>query len=367
MAARNPLRIELLDPFQQQAVDVGAREAHLAFDRTMPLAMQVGRSRLADLEWTGLFDSNFERPGLEAGLYMLRPYEHDKIPVVFVHGLASSPRAWVQTINELQNNPSIAAHYQFWMFMCPTGQPIPGSADRLRQSLIKARETFDPGHSDTTFDQMVLVGHSMGGLLSKMMVQDSKLELWNATITVPRDQFKGSPQLQQALDRVLIFRPLPFVTRVVFIATPHRGSPIANSRFGQTIAALVRRPANVDAHIAEIEAMNGPDVISPEMRGRALNAINNLRTDSPILATLDQIPIQSGVRYHSIIPLINGDTPIDGVVEYRSSHLEGAASERIFPGTHFSQQDPFVTRELDRILREHRAASNSVAVTTQSE
>ncbi len=154
------------------------------------------------------------------------------------------------------------------------------------------------------------------------------------------------------------------MSRVVFIATPHRGSPIADSRFGQTIASMVRRPARLDAHIAEIEALNGPDVISPEMRGRALNAITNLRTDSPILAALDRIPIQPGVRYHSIIPLIEGTTDTDGVVEYRSSHLEGALSERIFAGTHVSQQDPVVTRELDRILEEHLAPDRFAAAAT---
>ena len=131
---------------------------------------------------------------------------------------------------------------------------------------------------------------------------------------------------------------------MVFIATPHRGSPIANSRFGQTIAALVRRPADVDAHIAEIEAMNGPDVISPEMRGRALNAITNLRTDSPILAALDRIPIQPDVTYHSIIPLIDGDTRDSTESSNIAARIStGAASERIFAGTHFSQQDPAVT------------------------
>ena len=128
---RNPSTIDLLDPFQQRSIAVGNREVHLATDRTTPLAMQVARGHLAALEWTGLFDSNFERPGVEAGLYMLRPYEQGKIPVVFVHGLFSSPRAWVQTINELQNTPSIASRYQFWMFMYPTGQPIPGSAARV--------------------------------------------------------------------------------------------------------------------------------------------------------------------------------------------------------------------------------------------
>jgi pimeloyl-ACP methyl ester carboxylesterase len=356
---RKPATIDLIDPFQQRSVPVGAGEFPLATDRTTPLAMQVARGHLEALEWTGLFDSTFERPGLEAALYMLRPYEQDKIPVVFIHGLFSSPRAWVQTINELQNTPALASRYQFWMFMYPTGQPIPSSAAQLRQSLEKVRQTFDPNHRDLAFDRMVIVGHSMGGLLAKMMAQDSKLAVWDATITVPRNEFKGSPELQQSLGNALTFHPLPFVSRVVFIATPHRGSPIANSRFGQAIAGMVRRPAKMDAHIAEIEALNGPDVISPEMRGRALNAITNLRTDSPMLAALNRLPIQPGVPYHSIIPLIDGTTNTDGVVEYHSSHVEGAASERIFAGTHISQQDPIATRELDRILREHLAATDT--------
>ena len=285
-----PANIKLLDPFQQRSVAIGGRSVVLASDRTTPLAMQVARGHLAALEWAGLFDSSFEQPGTEAGLYMLRPYEPRKIPVVFVHGLFSSPRAWIQTINELQNNPSIAARYQFWMFIYPTGQPIPGSASWLRQALVEARDTLDPACGDIAFDRMVLVGHSMGGLLSKMMVQDSGFTLWDATINVSRDRFKASPGIQESLDKVLTYRPVPFVSRVIFIATPHRGSPIADSRFGQAIAGLVRRPARMDALIADIEALNGPGVISPELRGRAVNAITNLRTDSEILAALDRIP-----------------------------------------------------------------------------
>jgi len=358
---RQPATLDLFDPFHHRSMAVNDRQVILASDRTTPLAAQVSRAHFATLEWTGLFQSDFERLGVDAGLYMLRPYEPNKIPVIFVHGLVSSPRAWVQTINELQNTPALAARCQFWMFMYPTGRPIPTSAARLREAIVKARNTLDPAHADPALDRMVLVGHSMGGLLCKMMAQDSQLTLWDAAITVPHDQFKAPPELREALDAVLTFRPLPVASRLVFIATPHRGSPVADSGLGWAVAGMVRRPAELDAHIAEIEALNGPDVISPEMRGRALNAIDNLRTDSPILAALDRIPIERGVIYHSIIPLIGGKSETDGVVEYKSSHLEGAESERIVAGTHLSQQDPAVIRELDRILREHLAATGLFA------
>src|SRR5262249_17927844 len=160
------------------------------------------------------------------------------------------------TINEFRNTPELASHYQFWVFLYPTGKPIPTSAARLRESLAQARETFDPGGNDLAFDRMVLIGHSMGGLLSKLMTQDSKRVLWDAAITVPRDEFKAPPDLQKTLDDVLIYRRRPSVSRVVFIATPHRGSPIADSRFGQVVSDLVRRPAQLDARIAELESLN---------------------------------------------------------------------------------------------------------------
>jgi pimeloyl-ACP methyl ester carboxylesterase len=350
---RNPATLALLDPFVDRSIRLGGRELPLAADTTSPLAIQVSRGQLPSLEFTGLFDSDFRQPGVEAGLYLLRPYRPGKIPVVLVHGLFSSPRAYLQTMNELENDPEIDARYQFLVFLYPTGQPIPTSALELRASLLRIRKVLDPNHADPSMDQMVLVGHSMGGLLSKMMVQDTGLTLWDAAIRLPVKDLKASPETRKLIDEALIFEPLPFVKRVVFIATPHRGSPIADQWFGRTIASLIRRTSEQAAMSRELVELNGPDVIAPELRRMPLNAIGNLRTDSPILRSLDEIPIDPKVPYHSIIPQIGGVLPTDGVVEYRSSHLQGANSELIVPGTHFSQKDPDVTDELRRILRLH--------------
>lgn len=350
---RRPASLYFANPFGDPVLPFGGNDVSLATDRTTPLADQVARVHLDEVEWAGLFHSSFKRKGIETGLYMLQPYEPGKIPVVLVHGLFSSPRAYVQTINELSNTPLIASKYQFWVFLYPTGLPIPASAAKLRSWLTQARETLDPGHTDPAFDQMVLVGHSMGGLLSKMMAQDSGLELWNATMRIPHDRFQFSPRLRESLESSLIFRPLPFVRRIVFIASPHRGSPLASDLFGRTISRLVGRPDELADTIKEIEALNGPRVIAPEMRGRTPNAIGNLRTDSPILTTLDRIPIASNVPYHSIIPQILKVSGTDGVVLYNSSHLDGATSELIVAGNHSSQQKPEVTQELRRILLEH--------------
>ena len=352
---RAPATLVLLDPFGPSQETIGGNPVALAGDRTTPLAALVGVRLEAILEWVGLFDAGFQKLHVQPGLYMIRPYEPGKIPVVFVHGLFSSPRAWVQTINELRNSPAIAARYQFWVFLYPTGLPIPTSAQRLRESLVRAREALDPGRGDGSLDRMVVIGHSMGGVLSKMMAQETGRALWDAAITVPPERFRAPPELRKSLDDLLVFEPLPFVRRVVFVATPHRGSPIANGPVGWTVSRLVRGPGVAADRLAIIEALNGPGVLSPELRGAALNAIGNLRTDSPILAVLDQIPIDTAVPYHSIIPLIGAVTDTDGVVEYRSSHVPGAVSELIVAGTHFSQQAPEVTRELRRILFEHLA------------
>ncbi len=243
------------------------------------------------LEITGLLRADFERPGIQSGLYMMQPFEPGKIPVIFVHGLVSSPRAFSQSLNELRNDPEISARYQFWVFLYPSGEPIPRSSAELRQALLQVRQDFDPHHADLALDHMVLIGHSMGGILSKAMAQDtSDFALWNASIRKHYENLIAPPELKQKIHDYLVFRPVPTVRRLVFIATPHRGSRLANELIGRIGIRLYRPPPEQVANVRLLEALNGPDILPEELRAHTLNAIGNLRTDSPMLRVLAHTP-----------------------------------------------------------------------------
>src|SRR5262249_1815929 len=160
------------------------------------------------------------------GIYLIDPYEHGKIPVVFVHGLMSSPEAWDNAVNDLRGDPELRKRYQFWLFFYSTGNPILASAARFRKSLDDLRTQFDPERKDPARDRMVLIGHSMGGLLSRVAISSSGQTLWNTASKVPPEEIEMDPQLKDELLEALFFKPVATVSRVVFISTPHRGSPL---------------------------------------------------------------------------------------------------------------------------------------------
>jgi hypothetical protein len=347
-----PLGLAFRDPFEAGSTWIGARPLALATDRTTQLALQASQGQLEVQAVLGVIASEFG-PEVDPGLYMLRPYAPGKIPLVFVHGLSSSPVAFVQAINDFQNDPALSARYQFWMFVYPTGRPIVRSALRLREALGRAEAAYG---ADPVFHRMVVVGHSMGGILTHMMVSDSGHEVWDGALNVPPEQLRLSPASRAALDELLFFHPLPYVRRVVFVATPHRGSRIANNSVGRIFGGLIRPPADQAALLAELRALNGPEVLKDEnFQGASVNAIGTLRVDSPLLLAVSRLPVAPGVPYHTIAFRFAGRLPNDLVVPLWSAHLEGAASEAILPGFHGSEQSPPALGELRRILLEHLA------------
>jgi pimeloyl-ACP methyl ester carboxylesterase len=290
------------------------------------------------------------------GLSLLRPYTRGRIPVVFIHGLWSNPWSWDRMIAELEADASLDDRYQFWTFGYSTGDPIPHSASLLRRDLQEVRRKFDPDASEAAFARMVLVGHSMGGLLTKMMVQDSGTRLWHLLSDRPVDSLKGEPEDRDLFRRALIFKPRPEVRRVIFIATPHRGSRVDRGSLQHIGSRLVRLPDPLRAAYSRLLVRNGPEFFQERLRNGLPTSIDELEWGSPILTGLYELSVSPAVKVHSIIadrrsPPEPGGT--DGLVPYASAHVDWAASERIVSSGHLCQNHPDVIREVRRILVEH--------------
>ncbi|HEV3167236.1 MAG TPA: hypothetical protein VGZ22_24720 [Isosphaeraceae bacterium] len=357
--------LELVDPVRVRTV--GPPNAPLAVeaDLSTPLAYMWSRTDLNHYRWTGLLRPG--EAGERAGLMLLRPYEPNKIPVVMVHGLVSSPLAWIPMINDLLRDPRIQERYQFFLYMYPTGVPIPIAAAGLRDTLGLAQQTFSPEGRDPYFMNMVLLGHSMGGLLSHAMVLDSGNRFWEINTDRPFDQIVGPPKVLAELNRYFFFKPESCVRRVVFLATPHRGSDLSRGVVGRISSGLIAEPERISELLATLVKDN-PEAFDRRQFRRLPTSIDTLEPDSPYLLALLAMTPNPHVVFHSIIGNLRpGPSTTDGVVPYRSSHLEGVASERVVRSDHGVQKDPEAILEVRRILIEHLNATlaqfNKPAVT----
>ncbi len=292
----------------------------------------------------------------QTGLSLLRPYGRGKIPVVFIHGLWSNPCSWSTMIESFEADSALRDRYQFWTFGYSTGDPIPYSASLLRHNLDEVRRQLDPDGSDGALDRMVIVGHSMGGLLTKMMAAESGLRMWRAVSDRPVEELAGDPEDRDRIRGALIFKPRPEVRRVVFIATPHRGSRIDQGPLGHLGSRLVRLPDPLRASYKRLIEHNRPDFFTERFRRGLPTSVDELEWQSPILVGLEELRLGPSIMAHSIIA-DRGDPPkaggSDGIVPYESAHIDGAASELLVSSGHLCQDRPAVIGEVRRILVEH--------------
>jgi len=343
--------LELYNPLATRSVDWGGVSRPLARDLTAPLAATVNESPRQYLRgFTAPTDTS-----VKPQLLLLEPYQRGKIPVVFIHGLYSDPITWADMINDLRAQSDLYDQFQFWTFRYPTGGEVLESAAVLRQRLQLARDTFDPQHTDPALDAMVLVGHSLGGLVAEMQVTTSYDLLWREMAVQPFGALRASPDLQARLAREFFFEPVPMVKRVIFIGTPHRGSGIARRLVGRVSADLVRFGSDEEEQYHQLMEQNR-DVFKPIVQRRRPTTIDLLDPDSPFLHGLAQMPINCAVRLHSIIGTggVVGE-PGDGVVPVSSAQHCGD-SELLVPAKHEKlHRHPESIGEVARILRLHAA------------
>jgi len=352
-----PVELTLVDPFQAAALELGGTLYPLAEDLATPLAVRLAQSSMRNYEFLGVVNPRLY--AAHAGVYTVDPYQPGKVPVVFVQGLWTGPGVWAPMLDALRNDPMLRASCQFWVVLYPSGHPLPLAARSLRQSLREIRQRFDPDGVDSALDQMVILGKSTGGQVVKMLAAPSGDAIWNAVFARPLEQIQARSELRAELADAFFFQPEPYVRRLIFVATGHRGSKLAKQPGVRLGVELIRHNNPLRQVCAELEAVNSPLVFQPFFRNRTPSSIDGMQPNDPLLVALEAQPISPRVAYHSIIAnswrrlLLPLEKSSDGLVNYSSAHLDGAASECIVTASHMCEADPELITEVQRILTLH--------------
>jgi pimeloyl-ACP methyl ester carboxylesterase len=351
-------RLELFSEDEARTVEVEGQSVPLEFETSSALAYSlegppIWWSEISDFLYGGVLPRVTAAP--EDQVLFLEPYQPGLIPVVLVHGTASSALRWSELVNELKSDKLLSQRYQIWLYRYDSGNPIGFSAGVFRQALSETVGALDPDHDDPALQQIVVIGHSQGGLLTKLTAVDSGDRFWRNLSTKPLAELDLDPEQRAVMERSTFFTPLPFVKRVVFIATPHRGSYLTLQRLGRWAAGLVQLPNTVSQVTFDFVARNRDHLLIRDL-DRPITSIDNMTPGNPFLKTLSSLPVAPGIAAHSIIA-VEGTGPAyqgaDGVVKYKSAHLSGVESERVVRSPHSCQGHPDTIEEVRRILRGH--------------
>ena len=355
--------LELYAYNSQRTVKVSGYDVPLEGEPTSAVAYAFKDFPVFQTEIYGFFGMQPQLFRSKGGhLATVDPYQPGKIPVVLVHGTASSPVRWAELFNEMFADPRIAQRYQFWIYTYNTGSAILLSGGILRQTLMDVVKEFDPKGTDPALRQMVVIGHSQGGLLAKLTAIDSGTKFWDNWFNKPFEEVEFKPETRELIRRSMFVTPLPFVKTVVFVCTPQRGSYVAAGRVELWLSQLVKRPGNLLMSAGEmIKAVAEGDPEKAKLLGKLPGSVNNMDPSSVFVKTISAIPVAPTVKAHSIIA-VNGGRPHeeddDGVVAYKSAHIEEAVSEKIIVSGHSVQGNPEAIEEVRRILLLHAAAQD---------
>ncbi len=343
-------RVSFLDPLEKEDIRMDGHSYPLAADFTAPLAVMLANSNSKDMELPRLLRP--QEYASTARIARLQAYDPEKRVVLVIHGLKDSPATWAPMLNSLRADPVIRQNYQFWFYSYPSGYPYPYSAAILRKELDAAEKRFPLKH------KMVVIGHSMGGCISRLLITDTDEKLWLVNFGKPPSQVNLSKNSKTLLEESLVFQHRSEIGRVIFIAAPLKGSDLASGWPGRIGSWLIKAPftlINVGNEAIKAVVSTGDSL---KVNGMP-NSVDTLSPDNRFVKEINKIPLTPGIPYHTIM----GDrgkggnhdktAPVqsDGIVPYWSSHMAGAESELVVPSGHSAHQNERAMEEVDRILR----------------
>ena len=432
--ATNNFDIKLYNPHHTEAIDILGKPYYLAANFSASYGMWLAENNLDNVGYFNLLAR--QKSLIMPQLFMLEPYDPNKRIIIMLHGLASSPATWISITNDISNDDELRENYQVWQIFYPTNIPILENRYRIQELIETAYKINDPNSEHIASHNSVLIGHSMGAVISRMMVSNDNLQDQFDKLAQEEDTRRLSNMLNNEFDQQKVLnrlhlKQLDSVDTAVFISAPFRGTDFADRWFTQLLRRVVQLPIGfvqtVTGNLASL-ASEGELASNPLGALYFQNGASQLSDKSSFMKLTADLKIADNVTYHSIIAnrdsdLYNGlirlnlttapDTALssdpapkvlkagvspdivgedstatpdgtqgkaasteanaaekvkdvvsdvaqtitaptsDGIVPYKSSHLEGAASETIIKGGHSIQDTPEAVLTLRKILHQH--------------
>ena len=351
----NPnFEIKVYDPYSVEKVEIAGKPYSLAANFSAPYGLWLAENNLGAAAYLTLIDR--DQHLAMPHLYMLEPYNPNKKIIVLVHGLASSPEAWIAVTNDIMGDAILREHYQVWQIFYSTNMPILESRFQIYALLKQAFGSLNP--KDAAAQDAVLIGHSMGGIISRLLVSDADISKQALELMNNRQQtrLRKHPVIGERLK----MKPIENFDRAIFLAAPHRGTDYADRWFTLAARKIIKLPATFLTTLADTltsDDVDLKDFVKTLTNDVIQNGPSDLSKKSKFMELTASIPPEKGLVFHSIMGNITkSDDPnviTDGIVPYKSAHLDGAVSEKIFTGGHSIQETPEAVLELRRILRQH--------------
>ncbi|EXD37714.1 PGAP1-like family protein [Acinetobacter sp. 479375] len=353
------ITVQVMDPYRTENVDIAGKSYPLAANFSAPYGLWLAENNLGAAAYLSLIDRE-ERLTMPH-LYMLEPYNPNKKVIVLVHGLASSPEAWIALTNDIMGDSILREHYQVWQGFYSTNMPILESRFQIYALLKQAFGGLNP--NDPADKDAVLIGHSMGGIISRLLVSNADISQSALSMMSPYQQakLKKHPIVSERLK----IQPITNFDRAVFMSSPNRGTDFADLWFTRAARKIIKLPGAFLGAVTDTitnQDIDAKDILTRIDKGLIQNGPSDLSHKSKFMALTEDINPPKGFVFHSIIGNKTNskdpDVMTDGIVPYKSAHLDGATSEVIIKGGHSIQKTPEAVLELRRILRQHLVDHN---------
>ena len=360
MLDSHEMKLRVIDPNLFQEIDIQQYKFPLAANFSAPYGLWLANDNFSASAYRSLIDR--DKSLVMPHLYMLEPYNPKKHVIVMIHGLASSPETWITMTNDMMGDPILRDHYQVWQVFYSTNMPIIESRYQI-YALLK--QAFDgiAKQSGQPIQHAVLIGHSMGGVISRMLLSNDNLQQAAQDELQKKYHYRYQRfhDLKIAQTRLTLNALAPPIDRAIFISAPFQGTDFADRWFTRAARQIIRLPQSFLSSIVNTLSNTNNQPVDPEIKQMVNRVFQNGPSDLSQQSLFNQITahtsIVPAVQYHIIV---GNDTKFDdtaqmsdGIVPYRSAHLEGAASEKIIKGGHSIQETPEAVLELRRILRLH--------------